>query len=257
MSDSNSSDHLKNDQQFQEWISIIRQGGEWERRIDRNHLSDEEYQEGLIAITAMQDAAAQIYSHFADEVTRLVSRKISPDDVFKEDIRLALIKDTRQQILTSVILYIRNGHYSPEKGNLPSLVFGIAKNKINDGLEKIYREIHFKISIDRQFYDRFELIDQQVDLEEKLRKEELFKTIHLLRRNKKHAKYWKILKLKHIDGLSNNQIKNAMNLESTAKVAELINYAIKLLRKKLDAPDYLGILAFAMSILHQLFETTV
>lgn len=255
MSDSSSSDHLKNDQQFQEWISIIRQGGEWERRIDRNHLSDEEYQEGLIAITAMQDAAAQIYSHFADEVTRLVSRKISPDDVFKEDIRLALIKDTRQQILTSVILYIRNGHYSLEKGNLPSLVFGIAKNKINDGLEKIYREIHFKISIDRQFNNRFELIDQQVDLEEKLRKEELFKTIHLLRRNKKHAKYWKILKLKHIDGLSNNQIKNAMNLESTAKVAELINYAIKLLRKKLNAPDYLGMLAFAMPLLFQLLET--
>ena len=40
------------------------------------------------------------------------------------------------KILLNVILNLRNGRYNPQKGDLNSYIWGIARNKIKDYLEK-------------------------------------------------------------------------------------------------------------------------
>lgn len=231
---------------FREWIAHIQRGGAWEKRLaNADSLTEVRRRGGQKTIAAMEAAATALYVHFAPQLTRFIQSRIDSGNVFTEDIQREMIQDICHEVLTAVILSIKKGNFDAAKGTLPSMVFGIAKNKINDGLAKIYRETHEKVSIDRQLQSCFERIDEELAVEKKLRKAELHNAIDSLRHNPNHARHWQALKLKFVHDYSNEQIMAEMSLASPAEAASLLHYGKSLLKRLLKASDFIGILAIA------------
>lgn len=160
-----------------------------------------------------------------DELIRFVRPTVFLNIVKRLGSRHNEVQPLVNEILMSVIESIRTGSFNPEQGALQNYVGGV----VNFRMSKFFRDTGRAA---RETVDADEIAtepDQLTSLENSERKEQLRQAMRTLKN-----KYQDILALRYFDELSIDELSERLGLEKR-RVSERINYALKLLKKELQA----------------------
>ena len=162
-------------------------------------------------------AEKELFVHYQEKISTLIRNRLGKNHPDWEDI----LSETQMAIL----LILRDGMFDPEKGNLDAYIYGIVANQIKHYYNRsAKKEETFIEDIPLKYF--VNPIDKEQD--------PLKETLEILNRDvisKLKPKYKEVLYLRYFQGYSIQDISNRLGIESK-RVSERINYAIKLINKK-------------------------
>lgn len=143
-------------------------------------------------------------------------------------------KDVVNDIILAILENLRSGKFDAQRGTpLGSYIYGITNNKIHD---------YYKLR-KKQMQQR--TLDQSADFgvaeEFEVERRELQTFMKKMLKELKH-KYQQVLYLRYYEEMSIAEISERIGLPPR-RVSERLNYAIKLLRKKMKKKKYFSIFA--------------
>jgi len=127
-------------------------------------------------------------------------------------------RDLIGDILFSILISLRKGHFDPQRGEIGSYIWGIARNKIRDYLKPGYGRQTFTIIEEI-------LLDEQDNSFQEERRDRLKAALKKL-----DQKYRQVIFMRYYEEMKINEIARKLQLEPP-QVYNRIHYAISLIRE--------------------------